>query len=99
MALPFDTIKSVVQVQGVNLPPLPGRTSGSSGGAAAAAAAASIAANKSINSDDMIKAAMKLIKQEGGLRRLFRGWQGAFGRAVPGSATTLATFDIVKERL
>jgi len=76
VALPFDTIKSVMQVEGVG-----GRVGGREGGR-----------------KGMVKVARRLVR-EGGVGRLFRGWQGAFGRAVPGSAATLATFDLVKDRL
>lgn len=71
VALPFDTVKSVMQVAGVGRE---GRREG------------------------MGQVIERLVR-EGGLRRLFRGWQGAFGRAVPGSAATLATFDVVKDWL
>lgn len=71
MALPLDTIKSVVQVQD----PAKGQHVG------------------------MVDTALRLVKHEGGIRRLFRGWQGAFGRALPGSATTLAVYDIVKDKI
>lgn len=70
VALPFDTVKSVIQVQ----PHQPQK-------------------------EKMWAVARRLVREEGGVRRLFRGWQGAFGRAVPGSAATLAVFDIVKEKL
>ena len=73
VALPFDTIKSVMQVEGLG-----GREGGRGRG--------------------MVGVARRLVR-EGGVGRLFRGWQGAFGRAVPGSAATLATFDLVKDRL
>lgn len=68
VALPFDTVKSVMQVQ-------------------------------QQQREGMWAVARRLVREEGGVRRLFRGWQGAFGRAVPGSAATLAVFDIVKEKL
>ena len=71
VALPFDTVKSVIQVEGVG-----GKKGGRGMGAVA-----------------------RRLVREGGVGRLFRGWQGAFGRAVPGSAATLATFDWVKDRL
>jgi hypothetical protein len=66
VALPLDTVKSVVQV--------------------------------SYGSTSIVKAVLRLIREEGGAPRLFRGWQAAFGRAIPGSAATLATFDLVKVR-
>lgn len=71
VALPLDTIKSVVQVQDH------GR--GQHGG--------------------MVDTTLRLVRHEGGVRRLFRGWQGAFGRALPGSATTLAVYDLVKDKM
>ena len=95
VALPFDTIKSVVQVQGVS----PATTTTSQGMTSSSSSSFAESAANSLRNDDMIKAALRLIRQEGGIWRLFRGWQGAFGRAIPGSATTLATFDLVKERL
>jgi len=71
VALPFDTVKSVMQVKGVK-----GR----------------------VGKEGMGAVARRLVR-EGGVGRLFRGWPAAFGRAVPGSAATLATFDWVKDRL
>ena len=70
VALPFDTVKAVVQVQAAGA-----------------------------EERGMLAVGWRLVREEGGPRRLFRGWQGAFGRAVPGSAATLAVFDIVKEKL
>jgi hypothetical protein len=49
-------------------------------------------------SEGMAEAASRLLR-EGGLLRLFRGWQGAFSRGVVGSAITLAVYDSVKESL
>jgi len=71
VALPLDTIKSVIQVQ----------------------------APQGHNRQGMCATATRLIKNEGGVRRLYRGWQSAFVRALPGSATTLAVFDLIKDKI
>ena len=81
VALPFDTVKSIVQVQ------------------SAAAVATCGSRQQPPPATGMVQVALKLVREEGGVRRLFRGWQGAFGRAIPGSAATLAVFDIVKDKL
>lgn len=70
VALPFDTVKSVVQVSTL----------------------------RGAEREGMLSAGRRLVR-EGGVLRLFRGWQGAIGRAIPGSAVTLATFDLVKDML
>lgn len=73
VALPFDTVKAVIQVQRFQ--------------------------QQQQQPGGMLAVARRLVREEGGIRRLFRGWQGAFGRAIPGSAATLAVYDIVKDKL
>lgn len=65
VALPFDTIKSLIQV-----------SSGDS--------------NSKYN--NLLSTTRALVKEEG-VGQLFRGWQAAFSRGIPGAAITFWTFD------
>jgi len=103
-AFPQDTIKNVIQTQGMNMamggaaPAAAAAVAGSSSAAAAAAseaaAAAAAAAAHLTKPAGFLATGARLVREEG-LARLWRGFPIAALRGIPGASSTFLTYQLV----
>lgn len=89
-----DTIKNVIQTQGMNMK--------MGGGAVATAAAAAVGASgaeqpavRPVHVNGFFATGARLVREEGGWRRLWRGFPIAALRGIPGASSTFLTYQLV----
>jgi hypothetical protein len=101
-AFPQDTIKNVIQTQGMNMAmagaaPAAAAVAGSSSAAAASAAASEAAAAAAAHLTQpagFLATGARLVREEG-LARLWRGFPIAALRGIPGASSTFLTYQLV----
>ena len=90
IALPVDTIKTVIESQ--TSAAFVSNTTTSTNHSAAAAGR-----NASISTFTRLKQVTNQLLAEGGIFRLYRAWPVALGRGLPAAAITLTSFDLLSE--